>query len=171
MGEIWTRFKNFRKNFPICFCKLLKQNHRPEKLSYSFSSKWRKNSGKLKIFPREAQGSRMPLVRAVYHGLVEVRRGCNDGGQGAQFRGRRVIMRAPNDIGGPKSPNNVTSTSVQYICFRKTSGSNMGTPNLLLASVVIWPRCAPSSNSILFCVVHVYEVRSCTVTVGHNSLS
>ena len=30
-------------------------------------------------------------------------------------------------------PNNVTST----ICFRKTSGSNMGTPNLLLASGAI----------------------------------
>jgi len=32
-----------------------------------------------------------------------------------------------------KSPDNVTSTPIEYICFRKTSGSNMGAPNLLLA--------------------------------------
>jgi len=35
----------------------------------------------------------------------------------------------------PKCPNNVTSTffnRVHYICFRKTSVSNMGAPNLLL---------------------------------------
>jgi len=73
-GGIWIRFKKFRKNFPICLSKLLKHNHRTTKLSYSFSSKWRKNSGKLKMFPPEAEGSRMPLVRAVYHGFVEARR-------------------------------------------------------------------------------------------------
>jgi len=28
--------------------------------------------------------------------------------------------------GAKKSPNNVTSTSVQYFYFRKTSGSNVG---------------------------------------------
>jgi len=74
----------------------------------------------------------MPLVRAVYHDLLRcvaernnhVR---NDGGPGAQFPGRRITTRAP------KSPKNVTSTSVQYICFRKASGPNMGVPNLLLA--------------------------------------
>jgi len=74
----------------------------------------------------------MPLVRAVYHDLLRrvVERsneGRNDGDQEAQFPGRRITMEAP------KSPNNVTSISVQYICFRKTSGSNMGAPNLLLA--------------------------------------
>ena len=59
--------------------------------------------------------------------------GRNDGGQGAQFPGCRVTMRAPNDSVAPKSPNNVTRTSMQYICFRKISGSNTGAPNLLLA--------------------------------------
>jgi len=31
------------------FGKLLKQNHRPSKLSYSFSSQWCKNVGELKV--------------------------------------------------------------------------------------------------------------------------
>jgi len=80
----------------------------------------------------------MPLVRAVYHDLlrrvaVRSNQGHNDGGQGAQLPGRRITMRAPNDCGAPKSPSNITKTSVQYICFRKTSGSNIGAPNLLLA--------------------------------------
>jgi len=73
----------------------------------------------------------MPLIRAVCHDLLRRVAECgnhgrNDGGEEAQFPGRRITMKAP------KSPNNVTSTSVQYICFRKTSGSNMGAPNLLL---------------------------------------
>ena len=59
--------------------------------------------------------------------------GRNDEGQGAQLPGRRITVRASNDCATPKSPNNVTGTSVQYICFRKTSGSNIGVPNLLLA--------------------------------------
>jgi len=74
----------------------------------------------------------MPLARAVYHDLLRrvaarSNQGRNDEGQGAQFPGRRITMRAP------KSPDNITRTSLQYICFRKTSGSNIGAPNLLLA--------------------------------------
>jgi len=34
-------------------------------------------------------------------------------------------------------------SSIQYICFRKTSGSNMGAPNLLLAPDAIEPRYDP----------------------------
>ena len=54
-----------------------------------------------------------------------------------------AIPRAPSHYGGakslqegPRSPNNVTSSllsSIHYICLRKTSVSNMGAPNLLLA--------------------------------------
>jgi len=47
----------------------------------------------------------------------------------------------------PKSPNNVTNTffnRLQYICFQKTSGSNMEAPNLLLAPAAIYPRNAPA---------------------------
>jgi len=52
--------------------------------------------GELKIFaPTKAQGSRMPLVRAVYHDLLRrvaarSNQGPNDGEQGAQFSGRRM---------------------------------------------------------------------------------
>jgi len=70
--------------------------------------------------PPKAQGSRLPLVRAVYHDLLRCVSACsnqgrNDGGQGPQFSGGQITMRARNDCGAPKSPNNVTRTSVQYI--------------------------------------------------------
>ena len=47
---------------------------------------------------------------------------CRGRTRGAQFPGRRIT------IGAPKSLNNVTNilSSTQYICFWKTSGSNMG---------------------------------------------
>ena len=123
----------------ICLSKFLKQKHCPAKLSYSLSSKWRIYSGKLKNFP--SLNPKIPvclwlnvctmvLLRRV---TARSNHGRNDGGQGAQFPGRRTTMKAPNDCGAPRSPNNGTSTSVQYICFRKTSGSNMVTLNLLLA--------------------------------------
>jgi len=59
--------------------------------------------------------------------------------QGRNKRG--TIPRALNDYGGaeslqgaPKSPKKVTSTFFDTAhFFRKTSGSDMGAPNLLLA--------------------------------------
>jgi len=89
--------------------------------------------GRIENFaPPKAQGYRMPLVKAVYHDLLRrvaarSNQERNDGGQGAPFPGRQITMRAP------KCPDNVTRTSVQYICFRKTSGSNTGASNLLHA--------------------------------------
>jgi len=118
------------KNFPFILGNFLKQNHRPGKFSYSFFLKVAQKYGRIENFaPAKAQGSCMPLVRAVYHDLLRrVTARSNQGrNEGAQFTGRRITMRAP------KSPDNVTRTSVQYICFRKTSGSNIGAPNLLLA--------------------------------------
>ena len=38
-------------------------------------------------------------------------------------------------------------SSIQWICFRKTSGSNMGAPNLFLAPGAIWPRYAPANRA------------------------
>jgi len=119
--------------------KFLKQNHRPAKFSYSFFLKVAQKFGRIENFaPPKAQGSRMLLARAVYHDLLRrvaalSSQGRNDGGQGAQFPWRRITMRAPNDCGASKSPNNVTRTSVQYICLRKASGLNIGAPNLPLA--------------------------------------
>jgi len=85
------------------------------------------------------QVSRMPLVRAASYGLLRrvaahSNQGRNDGGA------RGTIPRAPTHYEGAeslrgalKSPNNITSTSVQYICFQKPTGLNMGVPHLLLA--------------------------------------
>jgi len=52
-----------------------------------------------------------------------------------------AITRAPHHSGGTeilwgrqKIPTiSHVSSAIQYICFRKTSGSKMGSPNLLLA--------------------------------------
>ena len=134
--------------------KFLKQNHRPAKFSYSFFLKEAQKFGRIENFaPPKAQGTRMPLVRAVYHDLLRrvaarSNQGRKDGGQGGRFPGRQITMRAP------KSPNEITRTSVQYICFRKTSGLNTRAPNLLLAPGAILPRDATCNNSILLCVVH-----------------
>jgi len=168
-GEIRTIFLKFRKNFSIFLGKFW---NRTITLQYSpirFSSKWHKNSRELKMLTRLKP--KVPLclwVRAVYHDLlrrvaVRSNQGRNDGGQGAQFPGRRMTMRAPNDWGALKSPSYVTRTSGQYICFWKTSGPNIRAPNLLLGPGAILLRCTPNSNSILLCVVHIYEVRSCTI--------
>ena len=87
------------KNLADMLGKFFKQNHRPAKLSYSFSSKWRKNSGELKIPPPpKAQGSRMPLARAVYHDLLRRvaarsnhNQGRNDGGKGHDSPGAKSL--------------------------------------------------------------------------------
>ena len=44
------------------------------------------------------------------------------GGKGEQFTGRRKVSTVSQVL-----------SSIQHICYRKTSGSNMGVPNLLLA--------------------------------------
>jgi len=77
--------------------KFLKQNHRPAKFSYSFFLKVAQKFGRIEnSAPPEAQGSRMPLVRAVYHDLLRhvaarSNQGRMDGEQGAQLPGRRMM--------------------------------------------------------------------------------
>jgi len=39
-------------------------------------------------------------------------------------------------------------SSIQYICYRKASGSNMGAPNFLRAPGAIQPRYAPASSPL-----------------------
>jgi len=54
-GRFGQDFKNSGKTSRYVWAGFLKQNHRPAKLSYSFSSKRRKNLDELKIFPPKAQ--------------------------------------------------------------------------------------------------------------------
>jgi len=78
---------------------------------------------------------------------------------------RGTIPWAPNDCGRRRKVLTMSQLlQCMYISFRKTSVSNKGAPNFLLA-----PGAISSSNSMLLCVIHVYGVRSCTI--GHNSLT
>ena len=70
-------------------------------------------------------------------------RGVTTGRQGS------TIPRTPNHYGSLKSPNNVTRTSsIQCICFRKTSGSNMGRQTCFLPrlSFNLVTTCLKSEN-------------------------
>jgi len=69
---------------------------------------WCKNSNELKI-PPKAQGSRVPLVRAVYHDLLGRVAACSNQGRSDGVKGK--IPRAQ------RSPNNVTSTVLQRSTF------------------------------------------------------
>jgi len=56
------------------------------------------------------------------------------GSKGTQFPGRRITMGEPNYCGGAEKPEQCRKYFLQqHICFRKTVGSNMGTPNLFIA--------------------------------------
>ena len=66
--------------------------------------------------------------------------GGNEGGQGGHYSPRVESSWGRGMTAGvPESPNSATSTffKMQYISFRKTSGSNMGAPNFLLAAGAI----------------------------------
>jgi len=67
------------------------------------------------------------------------------GVKGVQFHGFRITLGALKYCRGRKKVLTMFQafSSIQYICFRKTSGSNMGMPNLLLALGAIHPRYAP----------------------------
>jgi len=69
--------------------------------------------------------------------------------RGAQFTGRRVTAGAPNHCGGrqkiPTLPQ--VLSLIQCIFLRKTSVSNVGTPNWLLGPDAIKPRYAPEGSA------------------------
>jgi len=81
----------------------------------------------------------MPLVRAVYHDLLRrvparSTQGRNDEGKGHNFPGAESLWGRLMIAGRQKIPTmSQVHSSIQYICFRKISGSNMGAPNLHLA--------------------------------------
>jgi len=61
--------------------------------------------------------------------------GRNEGAMGHKFPGAKSLWGAPNHCGWRHKVPTMSQipSSIQYICFRKISGSNMGAPNLLLA--------------------------------------
>jgi len=86
--------------------------------------------------------------------------GVTRGARGAQFPGRQFTMGALNHCGScPKVPTMLqVLSSIQQICFRKSSGSTMevpnfdhrgagsttGAPNLFFAPGAIEPRYGPA---------------------------
>jgi len=56
-----------------------------------------------------------------------IARGVTRGERGAQFPGRRITMGAPNHCEGRRKVLAMSQvfSSIQYICSRRTSGSNM----------------------------------------------
>ena len=78
-------------------------------------------------------------------GCLERQQRRNEGGgaRGAQFPGHQITA------GGAKKSQQCHKYFLQqYICFRKTSCSNMGAPNLFLGPGAIRPRYAPDNESI-----------------------
>jgi len=101
VGGDSDKIKKFRKNFPIFSGKFLKQNHRPAKFSYSCFLKVAQKFGRIEnVAPPKAQGSLVPLVRAVYHDLL--RRVATRSNQGRDEGARGTIPRAPNLYEGAK---------------------------------------------------------------------
>jgi len=69
------------------------------------------------------------------HARVLPTRGVTTWGQEEQFPGRRIANGGAQSLRGRWKITKLSQvlSSIQYICFRKISGSNMGAPNLLLA--------------------------------------
>jgi len=102
-----------------------------------------------------------PLMQGRFPTMIPLNQGRNEGASGAQFPGRRITAGAPtspNNVtitflntvhllpkdlafehGAPNWGHRQVTTmshvlfSIQYICFRKTSGSNIGAPNLIVS--------------------------------------
>jgi len=63
-----------------------------------------------------------------------ISRGVTKGQGGRNYPGPNHSGGAPNNCkGAKKTTMSHVNSSIQYICFRKTSGLKMGAPNLLLA--------------------------------------
>jgi len=83
--------------------------------------------------------------------------------------GTEILRERQMIVGAPKSPNNVTSiSSIQYICFRKNSGSNMGALNLLLAPGTIYPRFARINQEISSIEKLIHSLLCCKTTMQTN---
>ena len=87
--------------------------------------------------------SRLCLSRTVFVGVWTKLEGRTEGGK------KNTITRALIHWGAPKRPNTVASTFCDTAhLLRKSSGSNIGAPNLFLAPGVTWPRNAPAKVAL-----------------------
>ena len=81
-------------------------------------------------------------------------------------------LRAESLWGAPESPNNIKSrllSSIQCICFQKTSGSNMGAPNLILAPGAISPRYASAwVEDDILTLQNDYKIKARSTSAQHG---
>jgi len=144
--------------------KFLKQNHRSAKSSYSFFLKVAQKFGRIENFaPPKAQGSRMPLVRAVCHDLlrrVAARsnqgrndrvKGHNSPGAESLWRrwmtaGRRKVLTMSQDLqySAFASEKPQVRTYGRQTCFLARAPSNFVTPLTVIqysSGLSMWGRC------------------------------
>ena len=122
--------------------KFLKQHHRPKKFSYSCFLKVTQTFGRIENFaPPKAQGSRIPLVRAVYHDLLRrvaarSNQGRNDGGKEHDSPGakslwglRKVLTRSQElQCSTFASGSPQVRTQGRQTCFLPRAPSNLVMP-------------------------------------------
>jgi len=90
--------------------------------------------------------------------------------RGEKFHWRRITLSVPNDCGGAKKSQQCHNHFLQCstFCFRKTSGYNMGAPNLLLAPGPIYPLYAPVIQETSFVKKLIHSLLCCKTTMQTN---
>jgi len=90
-------------------------------------------------------------------------------GRNEGARGGRNYPGAESLWGRQKIPTlSHVHSSIQYICFRKTSGSKIGAPNLHLGPSAIWPRYAHVNPEINFIKKPIHSLLCCKTTMQTN---
>ena len=124
------------------------------------------------IFCHIAASCLLRYICSFLHAALWFKRGGQRGrnSTGAEsLWGTEILRERQMIVGAPKSPNNVTSiSSIQYICFRKNSGSNMGALNLLLAPGTIYPRFARINQEISSIEKLIHSLLCCKTTMQTN---
>jgi len=163
-GEIWTRFKKFSKNVPICLGKFLKQNHRPAKLSYSFSSSGAKFGGIENFSPLKSKVSVclwLELCTMICWGasLSAVIRGVTTGVESIWGRRKVLTMSQVLQCSTFSAERPQVRIWGRQICFLPRASSNLVTPLTIIQY---------SSALSMYIKWRVAQLHS---YVGYNSLS
>jgi len=102
-------------------------------------------------------------------------RGLTRGARGRNSMGAESLWGCWNTAGGTewwwwrqKVQTISQALSLQYICFRKTSGSNMGALNLILAPSAIYPHYAHINQEISFAQKLIHSLLCCKTTMQTN---